>query len=74
MPKGINVSYLWVIGFQVMTLEGRSWGLQYVLLAEQWAVVISWRMIGLLPSTVALILRIVNLVYLSCFVVHHWQL
>ena len=74
MPRGVNVSYLWVIGFQVIMLEGRSWGLQYDLLAEQWVVVTSCLIIGLLPSTVARILRTVNLVYLSCLVVHHWQL
>ena len=74
MPKGMNVSYVCLMGFQVITLAGRSSGRQCVVRAEQCVEVASCLMIGLLPSTVARILCTVNSVYFSWCVVHHLQL
>ena len=73
MPKGMKVSYLWVTGFHEITLVGFSVGLQCVFLAEQWVLVMSCLMIGLLPSIVAHTLRKVNSVYTSWWVAHQWH-
>ena len=63
MPKGMNVSYVCLMGFHVIMLSGRSNGRQCVVRAEQWVEVVSCLMIGLPPSTVARILCTVNSVY-----------